>query len=128
MSAIPEPVLFITIEDEGDDFLVLSFAIDIDDPGEVASLILFRDTQDHRMLPPRERGVHVTHELVPEPGDDPDFLRRISLARTRIRIETARRRYHLDISDVDRGELREAAALLRRMNFDHWFELDPGPF
>jgi hypothetical protein len=120
---IPEQVLFISVEDEEDDTLLLSFALDMDDD-DVVSLILSRDLQDHRLLPPEERGVSVSHELSLDPDDEDDLLRRISITRRRVAIETARQRYDLDVSRVDRTELREAGALLRRMNFDHCFVLE----
>jgi hypothetical protein len=124
---IPEPVMFITIEDENDATLVLSFAIDVDDPPEVASLILYRDFLDRRILPPAEWGVHVSHELEIDPDEDePDVLRRIRITRTRVDIQSARHKYHLDVSKVDRDDLREAEALLRRMNVDNCFELEVG--
>lgn len=120
---MPEPVSFIIV-DEVDDGLVLTFALDTDDDDDTASLILMRNLRDVRMLPPGECGVSVSHELSLDPADAPDLLRRISITRTRARIETTRQRYYLSVTRVDRDELREAGALLRRMNFDHRFDLD----
>lgn len=118
----PEPVSFITIEDEPPD-LILSFAVDLGEPGEIASLILMRTPAYELVLPVEERGVSVAYEL--DSWDDDDQLRRIRMRRDRVEITTAQRRHYvLDVSRIDPEALRDARELLRRMNFDHSFELD----
>jgi len=52
-----EPVQFITVE-EGDD-LIVSFAIDAGEPGEIRSLTLMRNVKWAPYLPPDEQGVRV---------------------------------------------------------------------
>ena len=63
-SSSREPVSFITVQD--DDDLIVAFAIALEDPGEIASLILQRTPKYELLLPPEERGVAVSHELYPE--------------------------------------------------------------
>jgi hypothetical protein len=118
----PEPVGFISIEDEPPD-LILSFVVDLGEPGDVASLILLRTPPYEPLRPVEERGVSVYHELHPEIEDD--HLRRIRMSRDRVEITTTeQRRFVLDVSRVDPEDLRDARELLQRMNFDRAFELD----
>jgi hypothetical protein len=118
-----EPVGFITVEDDGED-LILSFAVELDEPGEVASVILMRTPKYEVLLPREERGVTVSHELH-EQWDD-EALRRLRWADDRVEIATNRSRYVLDVSRVDPEELRDGREMLRRMNFDGRFELEFG--
>jgi hypothetical protein len=118
---IPEPVSFLTIENSKD--LIVSFALTLDDEGDVASLTLIRTPVYEVLLHPADRGVSVSHELDPEIDDE--RLRRIQVSRDRVEITTtAHRRYVLDVSRVDPGEMRDALRVLRKMNFDRNFELD----
>jgi hypothetical protein len=116
----PERVGFLTIEGGTD--LIVAFAIDGDEPGEVLSLILQRTPKYERLLPPEERGVRVSHERYPEHDDD--FLRRVRLAGGVVEIETTRTRYRLDVARVEPAELRGARRVLERMNFDGQFALE----
>jgi hypothetical protein len=119
---VPEPVGFITIEDEPPD-LILAFVVDLGEPGEVASLILLRTPAYEPLIPPEDRGVSVSHELYPEIEDE--RLRRIRIGHDRVEITTTeRRRFVLDVSRVDPEDLKDARELLQRMNFDRAFELD----
>jgi hypothetical protein len=117
-----EPVSFITIED-GDD-LIVSFALEADEPGEVVSVTLLRTPKYESMLPDDERGVSVSHEI--ESDDDGEYLRRIRLATPITTIESTRKRYELDVSGVDRAELKAAGRILTQMNFDQRFVLELG--
>ena len=56
-----EAVSFITTEDSDD--LIVSFALEDDEPGEVVSLILLRTPKYESLLPEDERGVSVSHEV-----------------------------------------------------------------
>jgi hypothetical protein len=56
-----EAVSFITTEDSDD--LIVSFALEDDEPGEVVSLILLRTPKYESLLPENERGVSVSHEM-----------------------------------------------------------------
>src|SRR6266851_2894448 len=118
--AEPEAVVFITAE-EGDD-LIVSFAI-ADEPGEIVSLILLRTPKYEFILPAEERGVSVSHESFPE-EEERDRLHRIRVAPPVVTIETTSTRYELDVSKVDRRELRSAQRVLKRMNFDESFVLE----
>ena len=115
-----ETVSFITIED-GDDLLV-SFALEDDEPGESVSLILLRTPKYESLLPDDERGVSVSHEV--DFDDEGDYLRRINLAAPVTTIESTRRRYELDVTAVDRAELKAAGRILAQMNFDQRFVLE----
>jgi len=117
----PEVVAFITIE-EGDD-LIVSFAISDEEPGEIVSLTLLRTPKYEFILPTDERGVSVSHESFPE-EDERDRLHRIRVAPPVVTIETTSTRYELDVSKVDRRELRSAQRVLERMNFDERFVLE----
>jgi hypothetical protein len=116
-------VTFITVQ-EGDD-LIVSFAIAAEEPGEIVSLILLRTPKYESILPADERGVSVSHESFPE-DDDRDRLRRITVAGPVVTIETIRTQYSLDVSKVDRHELRAARRILKQMNFDQCFALELG--
>ncbi|MFL5542175.1 MAG: hypothetical protein ACJ8J0_24525 [Longimicrobiaceae bacterium] len=116
-----EPVGFITVETESKD-LIVSFVVELDAEGEVASLILMRTPFYEPLRPPEDWGVSVWHELYPENEDE--RLRRLRKSGSRVEITTTGRHYLLDVSRVDPDELRDARKVLRRMNFDHAFELD----
>jgi hypothetical protein len=118
----PEPVSFMTNE-SGDD-LIVSFAVDLDAPGEVLSVILMRTPKFEHLLDPSERGVHVSHERYPDSDDE--YLRRIAFRGGVVEIESTRRTYRLDVSRVEAAELKSARRILRRMNADKAFQLDLG--
>ena len=118
----PEVVEFITLE-EGDD-LIVSFAIGTGVPGDVLSLTLLRTPKFEFALPADECGVVVSHESFPREEDDPDLLRRITMAPPVVTIETTDSRYELDVSKVDRSKLQAAQGVLKQMNFDNRFVLE----
>jgi hypothetical protein len=119
--ATPQPVSFVTVERSKD--LIVSFALTLDDEGDIASLTLIRTPVYESLLPPHERGVSVFHQLYPEIEDE--RIRRIQVSRDRVEITTTEQRcFVLDVSGVDPGEMRTALKVLRRMNFDGNFELD----
>jgi hypothetical protein len=110
-------VSFITVED--DDDLIVSFAIPEDDPGDVRSLTLLRTPRYEPLLDPSDRGVTVSDDS----DTDDSFLVSAKITERVATITTRSATYELDISQVDREELGEAAAILRKMNFDGAFEL-----
>ena len=116
----PEPVAFLTLEE--DDDLIVSFAIDGDEPGDVISLILLRTPKYESLLPLEERGVSVSHDAFPESGDE--RLQHIRLGPSVIAIISTKRRYRLDVSRVATAELADARRILSRMNFDDRFILE----
>jgi len=76
------------------------------------------------ILPADERGVSVSHESFPK-EEDRDRLQRIRMAPPVVTLETTHAHYELDVSKVDRRELRRAHRILKRMNFDQCFVLEP---
>jgi hypothetical protein len=115
-----ENVLFMNNE-QGDD-LIVSFAIESSDPGDVKSLILLRTPEFEFILDEDERGVSVSHD--DEPEVENNLLRRIRVASPMVVIESTYKRYELDVSRVDGEELAEACRILCQMNFDNRFTLD----
>jgi len=114
-----ERVSFITTE-SGDD-LIVSFAIQASEDGEVKSLTLLRTPKYEFILDDTERGVIVSFDEFPE--DEDDLLQGIELSETLVRIRTNHRDYELDVQAVDDEELKEAKRILKKMNFDDHFEL-----
>lgn len=119
---VMENVLFMNNE-EGDD-LIVSFAIECSDPGDVKSLILLRTPQFEFILQDHERGVTVSHDDEPEVEDN--LLRRICMAPQVVTIESTYNRYELDVSRVHQEQLSEACAILHKMNFDNRFTFEAG--
>jgi hypothetical protein len=115
-----ENVLFMNNED-GDD-LIVSFAIECSDPGDVKSLILLRTPKFEFILDDHERGVSVSHDDEPEVEDN--LLRRIRVAPQMVVIESTYNRYELDVSQVNQEQLAEACAILHKMNFDKSFTFE----
>ena len=107
-----EPVSFITTE-SGED-LVVGYAIDAGEPGEVVSLILQRHPRFEMLLPPEERGVAVSHEAFPD--KEHEMAKRIILNGPHVDIETTVRVYQIDLSEVDADEAADARKVLRRMH------------
>ena len=120
MKDIVENVLFMNNE-EGDD-LIVSFAIECSEPGDVKSLILLRTPEFEFMLDEDERGVSVSHD--DEPEVENNLLRRIRVASPMVVIESTHNRYELDVSRVNQEELAEASAILHKMNFDKSFTFE----
>ncbi len=119
-SSSREPVSFITVQD--DDDLIVAFAIALEDPGEIASLILQRTPKYELLLPPEERGVAVSHELYTE--DAHEMVRHAVVDGSQVDIESTARTYRLDLSDVDPREVADAQKVLQRMYRCGGFTLD----
>lgn len=115
-----EAVSFITAE--GGDDLIVSFAIEDEEPGEIVSLILLRTPKYESLLSDDARGVTVSHEAYFE--DEDQYLRRVRLAVPVTTIEATGRTYELDVSRVDPVEVKAAGRILARMNFDRRFVLE----
>ena len=113
-----ERVEFITNE-SGDD-LIVSFALSQGEPGEIRSLILLRTPKYEFLLDESERGVSFSDEAH---WDEEDWLRSIDFSRDVVRIQTRYRDYTLDVRSVQKGELKHAERILRKMNFDGAFIL-----
>ena len=110
---------FITIED-GDD-LIVSFAIPVDEYGDVKSLTLLRTPKYEHILDESERGVRVFFDEFPEVENE--LVRQVDIARDLLTITSNYRTYSLSLMDVDDAEIEQAKRLLKKMNFDHTFQL-----
>jgi hypothetical protein len=99
----------------------VSFAIEGEAPGEVKSLILMRSPKYEFVFDDHERGVNVSHEDFPERDDE--LLRRIEIASDVVTIESTHNRFELDVSRVERKEIK-ACTILRMMNFDDRFAFE----
>lgn len=111
-----EYVPFLSIED-GDD-LIVSFGL-----GEYAStsLTLLRTPKYEHLLPEEERGVSVG----PAPSGDlgMDLLVSVHWGSDIVQIKSTALSYTLNIKAVDPAEIEDAKRVLRKMNFDHRFEI-----
>jgi hypothetical protein len=111
-------VNFITTE-QGDDFIV-SFAVAGDFPGNVLSLTLLRTPKYEFILDTDERGVSVSWE---EDEDESELLLGVERSGDRVRLNTTRREFILDVSHVDDGDLSRMRKVLHKMNFDNAIRL-----
>ena len=107
--------------EEGTD-LIVSFAIECSEPGDVKSLILLRTPEFEFILDDEERGVSVSHD--DEPEVENNLLRRIRMVSPTVVIESTYNRYELDISRLNPEEVAEACSILRKMNFDKSFTVE----
>lgn len=113
--ARPIHVPFLSVEDEHGDFIV-GFAL-----GEGAhnSLTLLRTPKFEFLLDDDERGVSVGSGG--EASYERELLVSVMWSDRLVEIESTRRRYQLDVTAVDPAEVKEAKAVLRKMNFDRRF-------
>ena len=72
------------------------------------------------LLDESERGVSFSDEAH---WDEEDWLRSIDFSREVVRIQTRYCDYTLDVRSVQKGELKRAERILRKMNFDDAFIL-----
>ena len=109
-------VPFITIDDADD--LVVSFGL-----GEHSStsLTLLRTPKYESLIPEEVRGVSVRTEA--SNFSEPEILRSVRWSGSEVEIQTTVRRYVLDVSSVNRAEMKEARVVLAKMNFDRCFVL-----
>jgi len=114
-----ENAIFITTED-GED-LIVSFAIPLDDPGDVKSLILLRTPTFEDALAESERGVMVSHDDFPD--DEDALLEQVAIAGDVVTIATDRRTYTVGIGNINEKEIEKAKKVLKKMNFDGRFIL-----
>ena len=118
--AFMENAWFITNED-GED-LIVSFAIPIDDSGDVKSLTLLRTPQYEFALEEFERGVKVSCEDLPNDRDE--FLEKLTIEGNMVTIATDYGKYAVNIGNVEQEEIQKAKRILNKMNFDGRFELN----
>jgi hypothetical protein len=115
-----EYAFFITVED-GDD-LIISFAIPVDEFGDVKSLTLLRTPKYEHILDESERGVRVFFDEFPEIENE--LLQQAEIAGDLLTITSNYRAYSLSLADVDDVEIEQTKRLLEKMNFDHRFQLN----
>jgi hypothetical protein len=114
---------FITNEDNGTD-LIVSFAIPVDDFGDVKSFTLIRTPKYEFILDESERGVNVSFEDFPDGRNE--SLKKLAIEGNLVTITTDYGTYTVNIEDVDKKEIQEARRILKKMNFDRRFELKLG--
>ena len=113
-----ENAVFITTE-EGDD-LIVSFAIPVDDYGDVKSLTLLRTPKYEFILDESERGARVSFEDFPD--DEIELLEQVAIEGDVVTITTNYRTYTVSVRDVDDVEIKRAKRILKKMNYDRRFE------
>ena len=114
-------VNFISLE-ESDKDLIISFAIDIGDHG-IYSLILLRTLFYEEYLPENERGVKVSLEGDSYDEEDLNVLSSISISGSEIKIKSSYREYVLDISKIEKSDIKEMLKLLYKQNHDNRFTI-----
>jgi hypothetical protein len=117
-------VKFINTEDKGIDMIV-SFAIEDENPVFVKSLILLRTPKYEPFLLEHERGVDVSLEGVTA-EDDCILLKTVKWGKDRVLIEDEKTTYELDIGAVGDEDIQRAKQLLEKMNFDFRFTMKNG--
>ena len=115
-----ELVSFISIEDEPPD-LILSFAIWQPELEDIRSLIFLRTPEYEFILDETERGVKVSDEAFSD--DEDDMLKEIEFGDDLVRIITDHHQFDLDLRKVDKEDIEQTKAFLKRMNFDNRFEI-----
>jgi hypothetical protein len=111
-----EYVPFLTVEDSDD--LIVSFGL-----GEHAatSLTLLRTPKYEHLLPEEERGVSVG---TGSSGDrERELLVSVQWGPGLVHIQSTAQSYILDIKAIDPAEIKDAKRVLRKMNFDHRFDV-----
>jgi len=115
-----EIVSFISIEDDPPD-LILSFAVWQPGLDDIRSLILMRTPKYEFFLDEIERGVRFSDEAWL--NDEDDMLKEIEFGDDLVRIITNHHQFELDLRKVDKEEIKQAKAIIKRMNFDNRFEM-----
>lgn len=115
-----ENAAFITTE-EGDD-LIVSFAIPVDEYGDVKSLTLLRTPKYEFIMDESERGVNVSFDDFPDDGYE--LLEQVTMEADVVTITTNYRTYTVGTRDVDDEEIEESKKVLKKMNYDRRFELN----
>jgi len=110
-------ISFITTEDLDD--LIVSFVISSSELSDVRDITLIRTPKYEPLLDESDRGVTVSDDLVA--GES--FLEAVRITDLTVTLRTGSATYQLDISEIASQELREATAVLHKMNFDNAFEL-----
>ena len=115
-----EKVSFISIEDEPPD-LILSFAIWEPALEDVRSIILLRTPEYESLLDESECGVSVSDGASLD--DEYDMLEDIEFGDDYVKFNSNHHRFELDLSKVDKTDIEQAKAFLKKMNFDNRFKI-----
>ena len=79
-------------------------------------------TPEYELIPDEtERGVKVSDEAFSD--DEDDMLKKIEFGDDLVRIITDHHQFDLDLRKVDKEDIEQAKAFLKRMNFDNRFEI-----
>jgi len=108
------------IQSESSEDLIVSFAIALEQPEEIRSLILMRTPKYEFLFDEFERGVSFSDEYN---MDEDDMLHSLVISQNVIHLQTLKQDYSLDIYGIDKKEISRAVKILRKMNFDNAFEL-----
>lgn len=123
MSGDLERVQFITTE-FGDDLIVSFFVARSQDPSAGRSITLMRDRKWEHLVADEDKGVTLSDEDAAEPEQvEGSRLKAVRIDDRVAEIATKRRRYQLDLRDVDDTDLKAAKKILRKMNHDSRFKL-----
>ena len=114
-------VKFASLEENEKD-LMISFAID-DHEFDINSLTLLRTLFFEEILPEEERGVYVTLEGDSFEQEDFNMLSSIKISDRVILIESTFRKYHLDISKLEKEDIEKMVKLFKKQNYDNRFTM-----
>jgi hypothetical protein len=118
-----ETVAFISVE-AGDDLIVSFFVARPSDLSGGRSIILMRDKKWEHLIPESERGVKVSDEGFPDEEEWHDnFLEQARLGDSSIELKSKLYDRKLDLSRIEKSDLKAIRKLLKKMNFDQRFEL-----
>ncbi len=113
---------FVTVE-EGENDLILSFALAYGE-SEIISLILQRAPAFEFALPVDERGVTVSLEGDFSYDSCDNFLKKVRVSSGVVKIVSVFETYYIDISRIEKSEIKDLKLLLKKMNFDKSFKLE----
>lgn len=114
-------VQFISLEDSDKD-IIISFAIDDLEMG-IKSLILHRTLFFEHLLDDEERGVKVSLEGDSFDEEDFNMLHEIKIGNQKIEIGSSFRNYELDVSRIEKRDIQNMVALLKKQNYDNRFTI-----
>ena len=98
--------------------MIVSFAVAGVDAHDVLSLTLIRTPKYEQFLYDHERGIHVSFEADDDDEDYVELLVSFEGDDSQIKLITTERDFSLDISAVDKSDLKEMREVLNKMNFD----------
>lgn len=114
-----ENASFMTTEDGQD--LIVSFAIPLENSGDVKSLTLLRTPKHEFILDESERGVKIFFDDFPD--REKELLEQLTIEGDLVTITTNYQTYTVNIRDVNDSEIKQSRKILRKMNYDNRFKL-----